>query len=116
MNEQEMLSQLLNALLSSSSAKSSDENNQARSGEEASDTAAAGLDGLLGGIDIDSIMNIMNILSQMNKPDKNSALLLALKPHLRPENRKKVDTALSLMKIMSILPLLKESGLMNDIF
>ena len=38
-------------------------------------------------------------------------LLLALKPLLREENRAKVDTAVKLLKLASLLPLLKDTGL-----
>ncbi len=59
-----------------------------------------------------SIMKIMNVLQTKNfKSDDNTKLLLALKPHLSPERSKKVDKAISLLKIVKILPLLKESGL-----
>ena len=72
---------------------------------------------IFGGIDIEAIMKLGEIMSSMNSGnDKNTQLLLALKPHLRPENRKKVDNALKLMKIISLLPLLKESGIMDALF
>ena len=60
-----------------------------------------------GNIDIEAIMKLGEMLQSMNASDKNTQLLLALKPHLRPENRQKVDNALKLMKIINILPLLK---------
>lgn len=72
--------------------------------------------GLFDGIDIDALLKLGELFSQMNKPDKNTQLLLALKPHLRPENRQKVDGALKLMKIINILPILKESGLLGGLF
>ena len=69
-----------------------------------------------GNIDIEAIMKLGEMLQSMNASDKNTQLLLALKPHLRPENRQKVDNALKLMKIINILPLLKESGILNGLF
>lgn len=72
---------------------------------------------IFGGIDIEAIMRLGEMMSSLNsKNDKNTQLLLALKPHLRPENRAKVDNALKLMKMMSLLPLLKESGIMDGLF
>ena len=71
---------------------------------------------LFGNIDIEAIMKLGEMLQSMNTSDKNTQLLLALKPHLRPENRQKVDNALKLMKIINILPLLKESGILNGLF
>lgn len=71
---------------------------------------------IFGGIDIEALLRLGEIMSNMNKSDKNTQLLLALKPHLRPENRQKVDNALKLMKIISILPLLKDSGILDGLF
>ncbi|MCM1054931.1 MAG: hypothetical protein NC394_05330 [Bacteroides sp.] len=76
-----------------------------------------GQDDIFGGIDIEAIMKLGEIMSSMNSGnDKNTQLLLALKPHLRQENRKKVDSALRLMKIINLLPLLKESGIIDGLF
>ncbi len=72
---------------------------------------------LFGDIDIEAIMKLGELLSNMNnKTDKNAQLLLALKPHLRPENRQKADNALKLLKILNILPLLKDSGIIDGFF
>lgn len=62
------------------------------------------------------IMKIMNVLQKQNlQNDDNTKLLLALKPHLSPERSKKVDKAISLLRIVKILPFLKDSGL-EDLF
>lgn len=71
--------------------------------------------GTLGGIDIDVVLKLGEVFAQMNKPDKNTQLLMALKPHLRPENRQKVDSAMKLMKILSMLPILKECGFLDGL-
>ena len=42
--------------------------------------------------------------------DDRSRLLLALKPHLSPERQAKVDKTIKLLKLIEILPLLRESG------
>ena len=70
---------------------------------------------LLGGIDIEAVMKMGELLSQINKQDDSTRLLLALKPHLKPENRQKVDSAMRLMKIMNILPLLRDSGVLDGL-
>lgn len=49
------------------------------------------------------------------KPDNRINLLLALKPHLSPEKRKRVDSAVKILKIYDILPLLKESGILDSL-
>ena len=43
--------------------------------------------------------------------DKNTQLLLALKPHFSERRRQKVDQAISMMRLMAMLPALKESGI-----
>ena len=70
---------------------------------------------ILGGIDIEAIMRMGELMSQKNRQDDSTRLLLALKPHLKPENRLKVDSAMKLMKIMNILPLLRESGILDGL-
>ena len=70
---------------------------------------------ILGGLDIEAIMKMGELMSQMNKQDDSTRLLIALKPHLKPENRQKVDSAMKLMKIMNILPLLKDSGILDGL-
>lgn len=62
-------------------------------------------------IDINMIMKMQQIFSKMNVSDKNSQLLLALKPHFGDDRRHKVDQAISMMRLMSILPALKDSGI-----
>ena len=68
-------------------------------------------DSIFGNIDIDAILGIMEMFEQMNKSDKNTDLLLALKPHLREENKDKIDKAIKIMKLMTLIPLLRESGI-----
>ncbi len=47
--------------------------------------------------------------------DERSRLLLALRPHLGEERRARVDKAIKLLRLASVMPLLKESGILNDI-
>jgi len=69
-----------------------------------------------GNIDVDMLLKMGELLSKMSEPDKNTELLLALKPHLSPEKQGKIDAAVKLSRMMSLLPLLKESGLLGDLF
>jgi hypothetical protein len=70
-------------------------------------------DGLLDNIgNIGGIMKIMSFL-QNNEADKRTTLLLALKPHLSSERAKRVDKAVSILKIANILPVLKQEGLLD---
>ena len=83
---------------------------------EKCDSADSAGDGIFGDIDLDTIMKLMDALSQLNSSDKNTELLLALKPHLRSENQAKVDRAIKLMKLMSVFMLLRENGLGDKLF
>lgn len=60
-----------------------------------------------------NIMKMMSVLKQQDTNDDNAKLLIALKPHLSEERRKKVDKAVSLLKVVKLLPILKESGMLN---
>lgn len=66
-------------------------------------------------VQMGNIMKMMSLLKNNNKDDNNTKLLVALKPHLSSTRQKKVDKAISILKIIKILPLLKESGL-NTLF
>lgn len=89
---------------------SSDKDGETDKGGEGEDN------GIFGDIDIETIMKLMDVFSQLNSSDKNTELLLALKPHLREENQAKVDRAVRLMKLMSVFMLLRESGLGDKLF
>ena len=60
--------------------------------------------------DTESMMRIFSLMNKLkNQPEDNRVrLLYALKPMLSPERRHKVDQAAQMIKIMSLLPLLKE--------
>ncbi len=65
-------------------------------------------------IDINMLMKLQSIFSKMSCSDRNVNLLLALKPHLREP--KKVDNAINILRLMSILPALGESGIFGGDF
>ncbi|MCL2698400.1 MAG: hypothetical protein FWE74_10035 [Oscillospiraceae bacterium] len=67
-------------------------------------------------IDFDMLMKAGELFSRYNNPDKNTELLRALKPHLREENKEKIDTAIKIVKITALLPFLRESGLFDKMF
>ncbi len=101
------LSGLLSGLLSGNSGSGTD------GGEH--DNSSDG-DGIFGDIDPEMLLKLFDIASKMSENDKNTALLTALRPHLREENRLKLDRAARLMKLMSIIPLLRESGIADEFF
>ncbi len=71
--------------------------------------------GSLFGGDIDPVQlgKIMSVMSRLktNRDDNRERLLLALKPHLSAPRREKVDTAIKLLKLIDLLPMLRESGM-----
>ena len=75
---------------------------------------AADFSSLFGG-DIDPVQigKIMSVMSRLknDRDDNRAKLLLALKPHLSAPRREKVDTAIKLLKLIDLLPLLRESGM-----
>lgn len=109
MPQEDLLAKLFEQLLEA-------EDDKSKNSESAENPQSDNSNDIFGNIDIEAILKLGEMLSSMNASDKNTQLLLALKPHLRPENRQKVDNALKLMKIINILPLLKESGILNGFF
>ena len=83
-------------------------------GEEQNNTPAAqnGISEMLGAEELGKVMSIISKLkSGANDPRSN--LLSALKPHLSEPKRDKVDTAIKILKIIELLPLIKDTGLLN---
>lgn len=87
---------------------------QPDSGEHDNDKETSG--GIFGDLDPNMLMTLMGLFESMNKTDDNERLLLALKPLLREENRAKIDSAVKFMKLFSLLPILKESGMLGKLF
>ena len=72
-------------------------------------------DGLFSGLDPEMLIKMFALFETFNQPDDNERFLLALKPLLREENRVKVDSAIRLLKLFSLLPILKDSGLLGKL-
>lgn len=72
-------------------------------------------EGLFSGLDPEMLMRMLSLFETLNQPDDNERFLLALKPLLREENRKKVDSAIRLMKLFTLLPVLKDSGILGKL-
>ncbi len=66
------------------------------------------------GMDFGKLMAMASVIGQM-QDDENTALLLALKPHLREERAKRVDTAVKLLRIYRIAMVLREQGILGDL-
>lgn len=63
---------------------------------------------------IGGIMRLVNVLGKERR-DSRIELLRALKPHLSDERAKRVDKAISILKIAAILPVLREEGLLDSL-
>lgn len=65
---------------------------------------------------IGNMQGIMKVASLLGNGQKDSRidLLRALKPHLSPERARRVDKAVSILKIAAILPILREEGLLDS--
>ncbi len=74
-------------------------------------------DSVFGIPDSAELMNIMSIVSKLNakNDDARTNLLAALKPHLSEPKREKVDTAIKILRLLELLPVLKESGVLGKL-
>lgn len=72
-------------------------------------------EGLFSGLDPEMLLKLMGLMEALNQPDDSERFLLALKPLLRAENRAKVDSALRLVKLFSLIPVLKDAGILDKL-
>ena len=63
----------------------------------------------------DELATVMSIIGKLKNSDDDSRtkLLIALKPHLSEPKREKVDTAIKILKLLELLPLIKETGILG---
>ena len=58
---------------------------------------------------------LQQLLSGMQKEDDNTRLLLALRPHFSSKRQQRVDRAVQLLRLVSLLPALRNSGIFSGI-
>ncbi len=63
-------------------------------------------------MDMGKLMGVLSRLKNSGE-DNRTRLLLALKPHLSERRQERVDRAVKILKILDMLPLLQESGVLN---
>ena len=80
--------------------------------EKPSPNALSNLNDMPDANEMQKIISIMTRLKSESN-DSRALLLKALKPNLSPKRQEKVDTAIKLLKIIELLPLLKDSGILN---
>ncbi len=85
------------------------------SGSVQHETANNGLDvsSMMGGLTPDQLNGMMRVMSALNnnKGDDRTALLMALRPHLSSKRQQRLDSAVKLLKLATIMPAVTESGL-----
>lgn len=71
---------------------------------------------LFGGMDMGAIMSLASKLKDFNADDNNTRFLLALRPLLGEEKQNKIDRAVKILKLLNLMPLIKDSGLLGGDF
>lgn len=99
-------------LLRALSEDDDDDESSAKSDNSESSESAGGL---FSGLDPEMLMKLFALFETLNQPNDSERFLLALKPLLREENRAKIDSAIRLMKLFALLPILKDSGLLGKL-
>ena len=66
----------------------------------------------LGMPDLSQLSALVPVLQAFNKPDERLEFINALKPLLSHERQHKADEAMKLVRLVSVLPLLRERGIM----
>ncbi len=70
---------------------------------------------IFGNIDMDFILKLQEIMGTVSQKDKNTDLLLALKPHLNDEKQEKINKAIKILKLLAVWNILKDSGLLKNL-
>lgn len=95
----------------------SESGEEAPEGESAETSASPdSSDGAGGMPDIDTLLKLTSLAGAFTQNDRNTELLMALKPHLGEEKQKKVDKAVKLLRLIAVWNIAKESGLLKDMF
>lgn len=64
--------------------------------------------------DMDMMLKMTTLAGAMNSQDKNTELLMALRPHLSEQGQQRLDRAIKILKLISVYEMAKESGLLNN--
>lgn len=68
------------------------------------------------GFDIGMLLKLVGLFNSAPEGDKNTQLLIALRPLLKEEKQERVDKAVKMMKLFAVWTVVKESGMLKDIF
>lgn len=107
----------LASMFSSASGGGDTSEPEPHSGTKSSNSGNSGNSGI-GGFPIDPamLMKLKGAMDLMQKDDPRVDFLLALKPNLSEERRKKVDDAVHILRLLSLMPMLREQGIFENIF
>ncbi len=61
--------------------------------------------------DMSKIIKVVSKLRSNSNDDNNTRLLMSLRPYVSEIKQQKIDEAVKIMKLVSLLPLIKESGI-----
>ena len=67
------------------------------------------------GFDPALLMRLSEMMAKQQTPDKNAALLLALKPFLGERRQYRTEKAVKLLRLYSLWQAAKQSGMLNDL-
>ena len=72
---------------------------------------------VFGDVSPDDIAGIMKIVGALknNASDQRVSLLVSLRPHLSEKRQKRVDDAVRILRLISLLPMLKELNIFGGI-
>lgn len=61
------------------------------------------------------ILKFQKLIKSFQNDNPNTVFLKSLKPLLKEERQQKVEEAVRIMKLLSVLPELRESGMLNNL-
>ncbi len=71
---------------------------------------------MLGADGMQTVMKIMPLLNKLKQEDDTTRLLYAIKPFLSQQRQAKLEEAVKLIRIINLVPLIKQQGLFNGLF
>lgn len=104
------LTELASSLFSSSEGEGAGEESESVKEDKKEEDSGGGMD-----FDFSKLLMMGQVMNSVSN-DKNAELLIALKPLLKEERQAKVDKAVKMLKLFAVFNVLKESGMLNDIF
>ena len=115
LSDPEMLSKIKNisGLLGNEESNNKNENNENNENKDENSKEQKNKDTFSFSPEImQMVLKLMPILTSIKKEDKYTKFIQALKPLLSEKKQKKLDSSSNILKVMRILPLLKNQGIL----